>query len=163
MRAELSERIRFLHRTITTAAVFLFISFIVGFCLHREGMTEGQLVTFCLGVPLVVDLLAYNYQSNQNSLESIARYIHLVVRPQVHEMAGQDILKWEEFFAAEKHPYRCESVLKVFPFVLPSLVPVSFLVLKTPMSTYQRALAWTDTVFLLIMLVTFRYKLRRVK
>ncbi len=163
LRNELNDRISFLHRTINLAMVFWFVSVIALFCFISCGLSYDLLITFVLMVTIAIDLLAFNYQSNQNSLESIAKYIYEVVRPRVIETTGQDILEWEMYFAVQKRPFRYESALKVFPFVLPSLIPVSLLVLKVPMDRLQMALAWVNVVFLFIMIENFRYKLRRVK
>ena len=137
--------------------------FIAFFYLGTKGLAFTHQVTFLLFVPILFDLLGYNYQSNQNSLESIARYIHDSIRPQVKEMSGQDILGWEKFFAGQKLPFKFESIFKVFPFVLPSFIPLALLSLRIPLTPFQRVLVWIDIVFLILLLENFRYKLRRVK
>lgn len=163
LRNELNDRISFLHKTINLAVVFCFVSLIAAFYFISCGLSYELLITFLLAVPIVIDLLAYNYQSNQNSLESVAKYIYEVVRPRVMEITGQDVLAWEKYFAVQKHPFRYESVLKVFPFVLPALIPALLLAFKVPLNRFQRILAWVNIAFLLIMVENFRYKLRRVK
>jgi hypothetical protein len=82
LRNELNDRISFLHRTINLAMVFWFVSVIALFCFISCGLSYDLLITFVLMVTIAIDLLAFNYQSNQNSLESIAKYIYEVVRGQ---------------------------------------------------------------------------------
>ena len=141
LRNELNDRISFLHKTINLAIAFWLVSVIALFYFISCGLSYDLLITFLLVVPIIIDLLAFNYQSNQNSLESVAKYIYEVARPRVMEITGQDILAWEKYFAIQKHPFRYESALKVFPFVLPPLIPVSLLVMKVPMNRLQRVLA----------------------
>lgn len=163
LRLELNNRIDFLHKTITLAVIIWLVLFITFFQLILSGLSFSYLVTFLLFVPIIFDLLGYNYQSNQNSLESIPKYIHEVIRLQAKDMSGQNILGWEEFFAIQKKPFKFESTFKVFPFVLPSVIPFLLLVLGVSLNPFQRMLFWVDIIFLIFLLENFRYKLRRVK
>lgn len=163
LRRELNDRIRFLHQTINLAVVFWCVLLVAVFYFMSCDLPQDLFITFILIIPIVFDLLGYNYQSNQNSLESIAKYIYEVVRPRVIEANGQEILKWEKYFAVQKEPFKIESSTKVFAFLLPSVIPFALLVLRVPMNRFQRIMVYVDIVLLLLMLENFRYKLRRVK
>lgn len=163
LRGELNNRISFLHNTINLAIVFWLVFLIVGFVFIAIEMDRTFFLTYLLLIPIVIDLLAFNYQSNQNSLESIARYFQYQLKPKVEIECGSEILDWEMFFANDKVPYRFESVTKVFPFVLPSIIPIYFLSVGIQVNNYQMAILIIDIALLVLMLINFRYKLRRVK
>jgi len=163
LRHELNSRIDFLHKTINLAVIFWLIFLIFSFFFMALGMPKNFYYTYLLLIPVVMDLLGFNYQSNQNSLESIARYFQHHLRPSLEEKHGKDILCWEKFFADDKFPFRYESATKIFPFVLPSIIPLYFLINKIPLEHYQTTILVIDLVLLALMLIIFRYKLRRVK
>lgn len=163
LRGELNNRINFLHNTINLAVIFWLIFLITGFVFVTLGIDQTFFYTYLLLIPIVLDLLAFNYQSNQNSLESIARYYQYQLKPIIEKERDSDVLGWEKFFANDKIPYRFESVTKIFPFVLPSVIAFYFLFAKIPLTNYQLAILIIDLLFLALMLITFRYKLRRVK
>ncbi len=163
LRNELDGRIRFLHQTINLAIVFWCVLLIAVFYFISCDLNRDLLVTFILIIPIVFDLLGYNYQSNQNSLESIANYIYEVVRPRAADLNGREVLAWEKYFAAQKEPFKIESSTKVFPFILPSVIPIVLLALRVPLSDFQRLLSYLDIALLCLMAENFRYKLRRVK
>lgn len=164
LRGELNNRVSFLHNSINLAVIFWLIFLIISFLFMALGMPMNMFITFLLLIPLVMDLLCFNYQSSQNSLESIARYNEYYLKPKLEKKyATKDILGWERFFATDKEPFKIESSTKVFPFILPSIIPLYFLFARTPLLPYQIAILTTDLVFLVIILVIFRYKLRRVK
>ena len=163
LRRELDDRIRFLHHTINLAVVFWCVLLVAVFYFISCDLPRDLFITFILIIPIVFDLLGYNYQSNQNSLESIAKYIYEVVRPRAAGASGQEILKWEKYFAVQKEPFKIESSTKVFAFLLPSAIPFALLALRVPLNGFQRILVYVDIAFLLLMLENFRYKLRRVK
>jgi hypothetical protein len=161
---ELNNRINFLHNSINLAVIFWLILLIMSFLFMAMGMPQDMFITFLLLIPIIMDLLCFNYQSSQNSLESIARYNQYHLKPRLEEKyKTQDILGWEKFFATDKEPFKIESSTKVFPFILPSIIPLYFLFAHTPLQPLQIAILVTDLVFLAIILVIFRYKLRRVK
>jgi hypothetical protein len=163
LRLELHSRIDFLHKTINMAVIFWLVLFITVFQMILRGLPHNYLITFLLIIPIIFDLLGYNYQSNQNSLESIAKYIHEVIRLRIKETSGQELLEWEKFFAMQKIPFKFESTFKIFPFVLPSAIPFVLLAMEVPINPFQRILVWVDLIFLVFLLENFRYKLRRVK
>jgi hypothetical protein len=163
LRLELNNRIDFLHKTITLAVIFWLVLFITVFQLILRGLSVSYLITYLLFVPIIFDLLGYNYQSNQNSLESIPKYIHEVIRLQARDMSAQDVLGWEKFFAMQKVPFKFESTFKVFPFVLPSAIPFVLLAMRVSLNPFQQILVWVDIIFLVFLLESFRYKFRRVK
>lgn len=161
---ELNNRINFLHNSINLAVIFWLIFLIISFLFMALGIPKDMFITYLLLIPVVMDLLCFNYQSSQNSLESIARYNEYYLKPKLEKKyATKDILGWERFFANDKEPFKIESSTKVFPFILPSIIPLYFLFAHTPLLPYQTAILNTDLVFLVIILVIFRYKLRRVK
>ncbi|MFA6493355.1 MAG: hypothetical protein WCV58_04410 [Patescibacteria group bacterium] len=162
-RNELNNRIVFLHKTINLAIILWVVFLIITFIIIGLGVKRDLLHTFLLFIPIIMDLLAFNYQSNQNSLESIPRYYYYYLKPILEQKYGNDTLHWEEYFAKEKEPFKYESVTKVFPFVLPSLIPFYFLFTRIPLKSYQFVLVAIDILFLLLMIYIFRYKLRRVK
>jgi hypothetical protein len=163
LRHEMHARIKFLHQTINLAIIFWLILLIAVFYLVSRGIPRELLITLLVIAPIIFDLLCFNYQSNQNSLESIAKYIHEAVRPRVAEAGGQEILEWEKYFALLKIPFKFESSFKIFPFVLPSIIPFVLLSMKVPLNFFQYAIIVVDIIFLIFMLENFRYKLRRVK
>jgi uncharacterized membrane protein len=163
LRGELNNRVDFLHKSINLAIIFWLIFLIMSFFFMAIGMPKNIFYTFLLLIPVVMDLLGFNYQSNQNSLESIPRYFQYHLKPILDEKHGDGMLAWEKFFADEKFPFRFESVTKVFPFVLPSIIPFYFLFAKVPLENYQAAILAIDLILLVLMLSIFRYKLRRVK
>lgn len=114
-------------------------------------------------MPIVLCMLGYNYQSNQNSLESIPKYFFEHIKPIIEKKSNTKILGWEKYFAIQKEPFKVESVAKVFPFILPVLIPIYFLLTKFPLQDYQTIIAIVDIMFFLFMIENFRYKLRRVK
>lgn len=162
-RNELNNRIDFLHKSINLGAIFWLIFLITTFFFIAIGLEKNFFITYLLLIPIVIDLLAFNYQSNQNSLESIPRYYYYKLKPLLEKKYGEDILEWEKYFAEDKEPFKYESVTKVFPFVLPSIIPIYFLFSGTPLNTLQIILVIIGILFLLLMLEGFRYKLRRVK
>lgn len=162
LRRELTMRVKFLHQTINLAVIFWLIFLLATILFIYLGIENNLLYTFLLLIPIVFDLLALNYQSNQNSLESIARYFNEFLKP-VLRKNDQDILGWDYYFAREKVPFRFESITKVFPFVLPSLIPFYFLFAGTSLEKYQLVIVLIDIAFLVLVLENFRYKLRRVK
>jgi len=161
-RHELNNRIDFLHKSITTAVIFWLVFLIATFFFLAIGLDKEMFITYLLLIPLVIDLLAFNYQSNQNSLESIPRYYFYYLKPQLDKKYGS-ILEWEKYFADDKEPFKYESVTKVFPFVLPSIIPIYFLFSGSDLNALQIILVIVDILFLVLMLESFRYKLRRVK
>ncbi|MCX6811320.1 MAG: hypothetical protein NT039_01330 [Candidatus Berkelbacteria bacterium] len=163
LRDELNDRIIFLHRTINLAIVFWVIFLLAVFALLIFNAKKELIYTFLLLIPIVMDLLAFSYQTNQNSLESIPKYFHEKIKPRLDKKYQSNILGWEKFFAQEKWPFRFESITKVFPFLLPSLIPIYFLIARYPLVEYQVIIAIIDIVLLLVVLENFRYKLRRVK
>ncbi len=163
LRQELNSRIKFLHQTINLAIVFWCVLLLATFCFILWGLPRDLLITFILIVPVIFDLLGYNYQSNQCSLESASKYVYEIVRPRAAGVSGQEVLTWEKYFADQKEPFKIESSTKVLAFILPSAIPFALLALRIPLNGYQRALVYIDILFLLLLLENFRYKLRRVK
>jgi hypothetical protein len=163
LRQELHGRIIFLHRTINLAIALWVVFTIAVFHFLSVGLAAEYMVTLLLLIPLIFDLLGYNYQSNQNSLESISKYIHEVLRPQVQEMNRHNILEWERFFAIQKHPFKFESSFKIYPFIMPSFIPLILIAMRVPLHGFHRALVAVDLLFLGLLLENFRYKFRRVK
>jgi len=163
LRGELNQRIAFLHKNITLGAIFWLIFLIATFFLIVLGIEKETFYTYLLLIPIVLDLLAFNYQSNQNSLESIPRYFHYYLKPKLREKYGTEMLHWEKFFADDKKPFSIESVTKIFPFVFPSAIPLYFLFAGIQLEKYQMTILIVDLFFLALMLWIFRYKLRRVK
>lgn len=164
LRGELNNRINFLHNSINLAVIFWLIFLIMSFLFMALGMPKEMLITFLLLIPIIMDLLCFNYQSSQNSLESIARYNEYYLKPKLEEQyKTSNILGWEKFFATDKEPFKIESSTKVFPFILPSIIPFYFLFAHTSLLPYQTTILTIDIVFLVLILIIFRYKLRRVK
>jgi len=163
LRHELDLRVIYLYKTINLAIFFWVVFLGMFFVFWSFGVEKKIIITFLLLVPMIIDLIAFVYQTNQNSLESIARYIHLKIKPKLDKNYGKSVLGWEKFFAREKRPFRYESVTKVFPFILPSIIPIYFLVAGYELEPYQIIIAIIDIVLLAIMLENFRYKLRRVQ
>lgn len=163
LRFELNERIKFLHQTINLAVIFWLVSLVVSFYFIFSDINPENLKTFLLVLPLLFDLLAFNYQFNQNSLESIARYIHLEIKPRTGKISGEEVLGWEKFFAKDKASFKFESSFKILPFVLPSLIPFFFLITRANLNSWQISLSIADLIFLALVILNFRYKFRRVK
>jgi len=160
---ELTARIVYLYKTINLA-IIIWVVFILAFFAMVILDTDKKIIySFLLVVPIVIDLVAFVYQTNQNSLESIPRYFHLIIKPRLDKKYSRDMLQWERFFAKEKWPFRLESITKVLPFILPSIIPIYLLVEKYPLENYQTIIAWVDILLLVVVLENFRYKLRRVK
>lgn len=163
LRDEIKERIILLHKTINMAIIFwlIFLLAIIGLLILDA--EKSIIYTFLLIIPIIMSLLAFNYQTNQNSLESIAKYCHEKIKPKLDKKYNSYILGWEKFFAIQKRPFRFESVTKVLPFLLPLLIPIYFLIARYPLENYQIIIAVVDIVLLVIVSENFRYKLRRVK
>lgn len=162
-RQELNNRIDFLHKTISLGAIFWLIFIIATFFFIAIGLEKSLFTTYLLLFPFAMGLLAFNYQSNQNSLESIPRYYYYKLRPILEKKYDKEILAWEKFFAEDKEPFKYESATKIFPFVFPFLIPIYFIFSGTELDALQICLIVIDILFLFIMLASFRYKLRRVK
>lgn len=162
-RHELNNRIDYLHKSINLGAIFWLVFLVASFFFIAIGLDKNLFYTYLLLIPIVMDLLTFNYQSNQNSLESIPRYYHYHLKPMLEEKYGKGVLEWEKYFADDKEPFKYESVTKIFPFVLPSIIPFYFLFARVPLDTFQIILVIVDILFLVLMLESFRYKLRRVK
>lgn len=160
LRSEITERIKILHYSIHLTTVLLALLIIFVFILFFLEADYNILITFLLTIPIFINLLAFNYQSNQNVLESIARYICYELKPQVNI---SEVLNWEYYFAKEKQSFKIDSATKVFPFLIPSLIPIYLLVFSQPLLSFQLFLAYFDLLLLAVMLIGFRYKLRRVK
>lgn len=164
LRFELNNRVDYLHKTISLAAIFWLVFLIASISFLLLGVPKNIFYTFLLSIPIVIDLVAFNYQSNQNSLESIPRYFEYRLKPLLEKKYGKDsILGWEQYFTQEKASFKYESVTKVFPFVLPSFIPIYFLFAQIPLQNHQTTIIYVDLAMLVLMLLTFRYKLRRVK
>ncbi len=163
LRHEQTARIVYLYQSINLAIIIWVIFILAFFGMLILRVEEKIIYSFLLIVPIVIDLVAFVYQSNQNSLESIANYFHEVVKPKLDRKYHRNILRWEKFFAKEKRPFRYESVTKVFPFLLPSIIPIYLLAAKYPLLPHQIALAIIDIGLLLLVIENFRYKLRRVR
>lgn len=163
LQSELKDRINFLHTTINLTVIFWMIALVSVFAFITAQVKWEFIKTFLLIFPIITDLVGFNYQSNQNSLESIAKYIHNVLRPKIANNIGKDILIWDKYFAEQKMPYRFESTFKIFPFVLPSLIPITILVKGASLDSLQFTLVIIDIILLILLLENFRYKLRRVK
>lgn len=163
LRRELNSRVIYLYKIINLA-VFLWVVFLgMLFVFWTLEVKKEIIITFLLFVPIIIDLVAFVYQTNQNSLESVARYIHFKIKPRLDKKYKVNMLGWEKFFAKEKRPFQYESVTKVFPFVLPSIIPIYLLLAGQELAPYQITLTVVDLVLLVIMIENFRYKLRRVK
>lgn len=163
LHAEIKDRINFLHNTINLAIIFWMIVLVSVFTFMTANLGWELIKTFLLIFPIIINLIGFNYQSNQNSLESIAKYIHDVLRPKISKQLGKDVLTWDKYFADQKAPFKFESIFKIFPFILPSLIPFVMLVKEIPLNPLQYALSVIDIVLLIFLLENFRYKLRRVK
>lgn len=160
---ELTARIIYLYKTINLAIIFWVIFLLAFFGMQILGVEKKIIYTFLLIIPVIFDLVAFVYQTNQNSLESIANYFHKRIKPQLDKKYKSNMLQWEKFFAEQKRPFRYESITKVFPFILPSIIPIYLLTAKYPLEQYQIVIAIIDIVLLIIVLENFRYKFRRVR
>jgi len=163
LRYELSERIKFLHNTINLAIVFWALFIILYFVFVAIGLSKYHIITYLLLIPIVLDMVGYNYQSNQNSLESIAKYFHEHIKPGIKSKYKARLLEWEAYFAKQKEPFKVESVTKVFSFIMPTFIPIYLLASNVQLDKPQQILAIFDLILFVLMLENFRYKLRRVK
>ncbi|MBI2263211.1 hypothetical protein HYU72_01030 [Candidatus Berkelbacteria bacterium] len=143
-------REQFLHNTINLHIILQIVLFIVGYILYLQ---DYDIVLFVLFIPIFLNSMTFNYQSSQSTLEEIGRYINKHYKE----------LKWERSFAEHREHYKFEAFFKVLPLLFPNTIPIALLVLQTPLNQWEIVILVFDLVLLLIMIESFRYKLRRVK
>ncbi len=161
LRKEIVARVQFMHQTINFSIFLQTILLTVGYFLYLRGY---DIILFVLFVPIFLNFLTFNYQSNQMSLEAIAKYIHESLNERAKTAAKEDVVwEWERYFANHKAYYRFEAFFKVLPLIFPNIIPVALLVMRISLDPWELVLLIFDFVLLLIMIENFRYKLRRVK
>lgn len=163
LRQELKDRVIFLHKTINLAIIALMVLTIITFILIALKINRDLIHTFVLLIPIILFMIGFNYQSNQNSLESIPKYFEETMRPMLKEKYGEKILGWEKFFAQQKEPFKIESVTKVLPFLSAAVIPFYFIFAEVTLAQYQWVLVVVNIFLFIVFLENFRYKLRRVK
>ncbi len=160
LRQELTERIKFLHQTLNLLVILQVFFFVVGYFFHSQG---HDLNFYLLMIPLLTNSLAFNYQSNQMSLEAITKYIYKSLGPRVKKSGHEGIWEWERYFADYKGNYKFEAFFKVIILFWPNLIPFIMIVRRTDLTGLENVLLVIDIILFIIMGESFRYKLHRVK
>lgn len=160
LRQEMISRIKFLHQTLSISVILQIALLAFGYYLSMQGK---NMVLYLLLIPVLMNFLTFNYQSNQMSLEAIAKYIHESLRPRIKEEFKKDTWQWEQYFSNHKARYKYEAFLKILPLLLPNVIPIVILIKQMPLDWWGIVILAVDFLLLLIMVAGFRYKLRRVK
>lgn len=160
LREEGVTRIQFLHQTLIVSVVLQVVLLGFGYVLYLQ---DVDIVFYLLLIPIFLNFLTFNYQSNQMSLEAISKYIHESLAPKVRNQSADALLEWDKYFSDHKGYYKFEAFFKVLPLIFPNLIPIVLLIVKAPMTGWEIVLLVFDFLLLAIMVENFRYKLRRVK
>lgn len=147
LRLEIVERAKLLHQTINLAVILSVVLLVSGFFL-QSFLTPEQFTWYLAFTPLVFALLTFNYQSNQMTLEAVAAYVN----------AGKSSDEWDDAYIKHKRRVVLTSFLKVWPLLIPQLLPLVLLVYGYPLTTGQTHLLILDIVFLALGLINFYYK-----
>lgn len=152
MRSEILARATMHHNQLTQAVVLQLLCVGVVVWLAFQQADWQVIELFLLLASAVFTLLTFNYQANQCTMESVAKYLD-------HQY-GKVGLEWERFFAKEKARNQMVSFGKAFPLVWPQFVPiVIWRVNGWPVSQLQSALLVVNIILLVWSLVNFKYKL----
>ncbi|TSC97115.1 MAG: hypothetical protein CEN88_169 [Candidatus Berkelbacteria bacterium Licking1014_2] len=160
LRREMISRIKFLHQTLSFSIILQIALLMFGYYLSIQGK---DIVLYLLLIPVLMNFLTFNYQSNQMSLEAIGKYIHEALRPQIKKEFKKDVWQWEQYFSNHKSFYKYEAWLKILPLLLPNVIPIIILIEQMPLDWRGIVILIFDFLLLLIVAANFRYKLRRVK
>ena len=161
LRQEINTRLKILHQQIVVASVFWVVLIVTGIFLSQVYPT-GILYNFLLLIPLIFVGLTFNYQDNQRTLETTARYREENLKPKLQKVWGQEVFEWEKWFTEQKKRYQFSSSYKLFALLTPFILPMILLFFAV-LDGFQFILAITDLIFLIIIIINFRYKLFRIK
>lgn len=151
LRQEILARATMHHEQLVYAVVIQFVSLMFLVWLNHHQVNWASTELFLLALPMVFAGLTYNYQANQCTLESAAKYLH-------HQYNSVG-LKWDEFFGSQKSKQHLVSFSKALPLIWPQFVPiVIWIVFGWPTGRLSSALMTVDLILLIVTLLNFRYK-----
>lgn len=161
LRKEIDSRIKILHFLISLGSIFWVIFIIAGILLCQNYSIQ-IFYSFLLLIPLIFVGLTFNYQDNQRTLETTARYLEINLKPKLKVAFGDEVFGWEQWFASQKRRYRLSSSFKLFSLLVPLILPI-ILLIYTSLNNFQTILATVDLLLLIVVIANFRYKLFRIK
>ncbi len=147
LRNEVIARIKILHHQISLAVTLSFL-FIFGFLIFYTN--QEALIIYLLTLPVVFYLLTFNYQANQMTMETVARYLRTKHKSQ-----------WEKFYVEHKKGIRISSFLKVLPFFFTPIFCLIYLPIVANLSRTENIFYILDWVLLALVIYNFKYKLKR--
>ncbi len=151
MRQEILARATMHHQQLVYAVGLQFVGALFLIWLVSTGAEWPLIELFLLAVPIAFAGLAFNYQANQATMESVAKYLN-----QQYGSAG---LKWEEFFGREKAKNQLISFAKALPMVWVLAIPlVIWSTMGWPADGLNSALLAIDLVLVVLVLINFKYK-----
>lgn len=155
LRREITERVKILHSLLGQATGLLMVSVIFGYYLFVGGLPFEQIETFLLFLPIIFACLAFNYQANQMTMETVSYYLC----DQFPEAGG----KWEKYYGDRKRAVQLISFLKTLPLFLPLLLPIVLIAWHGawPTAVFNQVLTSIDLALFALVLFNFRYKISR--
>lgn len=158
MRSEIVARIKVLHSILLWSSMLLGASVIFAVYLSSVNASQTLIITYILSLPIVFSLIGFNYQANQMTMESVARYLKHHIETEEPEA---EFLSWEMFYASQKSKYELVSFLKVVPILMPQLLPIAVIVFlgELPNLVFQQWLIAIDLALFVLLIFDFRYKI----
>ncbi len=159
MRLEITERVKLLHHFIAMAVNLTMVAIIMATLLIWFQAPTHYVLLFLLLMPIIFVGLTFNYQANQMTLEGVAYYVNDSLRSAVKDNPAQGT--WDAYYAQHRVSYRVTSFLKVWPLLLPQLIPFFVLYYAGwPSQGGLAALLVFDFILFILVVVNFRYKWR---
>ncbi len=149
LRQEIVARVTLLHQLLALASLSTLVVLLCVVWLIGYGFTQSA-VWLGLAYPFVSATIAFNYQANQMTMESVARY----VQGNLDTYVG-----WDRSYGEAKLPHMLTSFLKIMSLLIPHLAALGIFVGVNDLSFYQLVLAWLNIGVLLVLVFNFRYKL----
>ena len=129
-------------------AFILSFLFIFGFLIFYTN--QEALIIYHLTLPVVFYLLTFNYQANQMTMETVARYLRTKHKSQ-----------WEKFYVEHKKSIRITSFLKILPFFIVPIFCLIYLPIVADLSKTENIFYVIDWALLALVIYNFKYKLKR--
>jgi hypothetical protein len=145
-RNEITGRVVVLHNQLTVAAVMALVVLLAFLWLEDTGKETWLL----LGSAPIFAALTFNYQSNQITMEAMAKYL-MTTEYQDKE--------WERYWENYKLGIRFSSVMKTMALILPQIVILIWLSFFVNLTQPQVLLVVFDWLLGVLVLLNFRYKL----
>lgn len=154
LRKEVTVRVKLLHDLIGLAVILVFFG--IGTSLFIWNfLGQTMFINYILGLSLVFTFLLFNYQSNQMTLEAVARYSNNIIKDKIEHHS------WDHAYGQHKKQQRLISFSKTAALWLPSLAIILGLLLQATvhLAPYQSYLLLADLIAYLISMYNFRYKI----